>query len=114
MSDIPVYMVVNLNITDADEYRVYERGFFALLKKYSGTFITYDDNAKTLEGSAPQGRMIIFSFPSEQHGRDWYDDPDYQSLSLHRRAGTDTQFLTMVHGLPARASSAKDSSKKVS
>jgi uncharacterized protein (DUF1330 family) len=31
-----------------------------------------------------------------------YDDADYQALSEHRRAGTDLQFLTMVHGLPPR------------
>jgi len=33
MSDIPVYMVLNLNVTDADEYREYEKGFFPILKK---------------------------------------------------------------------------------
>ena len=30
------------------------------------------------------------------------EDPEYQAIAKHRRAGTDTQFLTMVHGLPAR------------
>ena len=29
MSDVPVYMVVNLTITDAGPYREYEKGFFA-------------------------------------------------------------------------------------
>lgn len=28
MSDTPVYMVVNLAITDTESYRVYEKGFF--------------------------------------------------------------------------------------
>ncbi len=103
MSDIPVFMIVNLAITNKEEYRTYEKGFFALLKKYKGSFVTYDDNSVTLEGSAPRkGRMIIFSFPSEKLGRDWYADTEYQALSDHRRAGTEMQFLTMVHGLPAR------------
>ena len=65
MSDVPVYMVVNLHVTNAEEYRVYEKGFFPLLKKYGGEFITYDDHAHTLEGTPREGRMIIFSFPSE-------------------------------------------------
>ncbi|MAV75090.1 MAG: hypothetical protein CL691_00505 [Cellvibrionales bacterium] len=103
MSDVPVYMVVNLHVTNAEEYRVYEKGFFPLLKKYGGTFVTYDDQTHTLEGTPQEGRMIIFSFPSEQQARDWFADPDYQALSEHRRAGTDMQFLTMVHGLPPRA-----------
>lgn len=104
MTDIAVYMVVNLIVTSAADYRAYEKGFFPLLKKYGGEFITYDDNPITLEGELPRsGRMIIFKFPSEQLARDWYADPDYQALSEHRRAGTRLEFLTLVHGLPPRA-----------
>lgn len=103
MTDVPVYMLVNLHITHPDTYRQYEKGFFPLLKKYGGEFITFDDNAVTLEGFAPrEGRMIIFKFPSEAQARAWYADPDYQALSQHRREGTRLEFLTMVRGLPPR------------
>ncbi len=103
MSNIPVYMIVNLIVTDKDEYHKYEKGFFGLLKKHKGSFVTYDDNPETLEGSSPRsGRMIIFSFPSEEAGNAWYADAEYQALSEHRRAGTKMEFLTMVHGLPPR------------
>lgn len=100
---VPAYMIVNLTVHDADEYRKYEKGFFPLLKRHSGEFITYDDRPQTLEGSASrQGRMIIFKFPSESHATRWFADPDYQALSTHRRAGTHLEFLTMVRGLPPR------------
>jgi uncharacterized protein (DUF1330 family) len=103
MNNVPVYMVVNLLITDAAEYKKYEKGFFSLLKKYEGSFVTYDDNSVTLEGNSPRdGRMIIFSFPSEQHANDWYADKEYQAIAIHRKAGTEMKFLTMVHGLPPR------------
>ena len=56
-----------------------------------------------MEGTSPRtGRMIIFKFPSESQARAWYTDPDYQALCEHRRAGTELQFLTIVHGLPPR------------
>ena len=86
MSDVPVYMVVNLHVTNAEEYRVYEKGFFPLLKKYGGTFVTYDDQTYTFEGTPREGRMIIFSFPSEEQARDWFADPDYPApvdVTLH-------------------------------
>jgi uncharacterized protein (DUF1330 family) len=103
MTDIPVYMLVNLNVTDPATYRKYEKGFFPLLKKYQGEFITYDDQPVHLEGTAPRsGRMIIFSFPSEQAAREWYADVDYQAISEFRRAGTRMEFLTLVHGLPPK------------
>jgi len=103
MSDVPVYMVVNLAVTDADTYRKYEKGFFPILKKYGGQFLTFDDQPLTLEGEAPrENRMIIFQFPSEQAANDWYADPEYQSLSEFRRAGTNMEFLTMVRGIAPR------------
>ena len=103
MSDVPVYMVVNLKVTDSEEYRKYEKGFFPLLKRYGGQFVTFDDNPAAMEGISPRsGRMIIFSFPSEQAAKDWWTDEDYQALSEHRRAGTKMEFLTMVRGMPQR------------
>lgn len=101
MDSLPVYMVVNLSVTNKEEYHKYEKGFFSILKKYEGTFITYDDNAETFEGGSPRnGRMIIFSFPSEQAAKDWYADQEYQALAEYRRAGTKLEFLTMVKGIP--------------
>lgn len=103
MADVPVYLVVNLHIEDAERYLQYEKGFFSILKEHKGQFITYDDHAETLEGTMPRsGRMVIFSFPSEEAARGWYNDPKYQALSEHRRAGTKLEFLTLIHGLPPR------------
>ena len=103
MSDVAVYMISNLVVSDADEYRKYEKGFFAILKRFGGEFITFDDNHETLEGTDPtEGRVIIFKFPSEQAATNWYNDDEYQALSEFRRAGTTLKSLTVVHGLPPR------------
>ena len=102
-ADAPVYMIANLVIEDRDRYLQYEQGFFAILKKHGGSFLTFDDMIETLEGSAPpSGRIVIFQFPSEEAARGWYSDPEYQELSEHRRAGAPLTHLTMVHGLPPR------------
>ena len=103
MSDVAVYMIANLVVSDADEYQKYEKGFFPILKRFGGEFITFDDNNETLEGTDPtEGRVIIFKFPSEQTAKDWYNDEEYQALSEFRRAGTTLKSLTLVHGLPPR------------
>ncbi len=103
MSDVPVYVIANFEIEDAETYRKYEKGFFAILHSHEGKFITYDDDTITLEGpSAPPGRMVIFQFPSAEKAQAWYNDSDYQTLSEFRRAGTNLRFITMVHGLPPR------------
>ena len=103
MTDVPVYMVVNLVVKDATEYRKYEKVFFPILKRYGGEFITFDDAPVTFEGAMPRsGHMIIFKFPSEEQARSWYADPEYQTLSEFRRVGTKLEFLTLVRGLAPR------------
>lgn len=47
--------------------------------------------------------MMISKFSSEAQARSWHDDPDYQALSAHRRAGTELSFLIMVRGMAPRA-----------
>lgn len=104
MPDVTVYVIANLVVTDATEYRKYEKGFFPILKKFGGEFVTFDDSHESLEGdSALEGRIIIFKFPSEEVAKQWYNDDEYQALSEFRRAGTTLKSLTMVHGLPPRS-----------
>jgi len=103
MADVAVYMIANLEVKDADEYRKYEKGFFPILKRFGGEFVTFDDSHQHLEGESPlEGRVIIFKFPSETVARQWYEDEEYQTLSEFRRAGTVLKSLTLVHGLPPR------------
>lgn len=98
----PVYFIAHFEITDADTYRKYEKGFFPVFKKYDGKFHTLDDNVETFEGERAGGRTVIFSFPTEEQGRAWYNDPDYREIMEHRLAGTKITSLVMVHGMPAR------------
>ncbi|MBL4572776.1 MAG: DUF1330 domain-containing protein [Gammaproteobacteria bacterium] len=101
MSDVEVYMIANLVVEDTSEYRKYEKGFFPLLKKFGGEFVTFDDNHENLEGEFPlEGRVIIFKFPSEKLAKQWYNDDEYQVLSKFRRAGTTLKSITLVHGMP--------------
>ncbi len=77
-ADAPCYMVANFHIHDAEKYRVYEKGFFPILKKHGGSFHTFDDASETLEGDDGRtGRIVIFQFPSEEAARAWWADPDY-------------------------------------
>jgi uncharacterized protein (DUF1330 family) len=101
---LPVFMLANLVVRDAATYLNYEKGFFPILKRYGGEFLTFDDKPLTLEGeNPPEGRVILFKFPSEQAARDWYADAEYQAISEHRRAGTTLKCLTIVHSLPPRS-----------
>ena len=40
MSDSPVHFIAHFTINDADKYRVYEKGFFPILKAHNGSTVT--------------------------------------------------------------------------
>jgi len=103
MAEAGVTLIANLSVHDADGYKNYEKGFFPILKRHGGSFTTFDDKTETLEGEAPPpGRIVLFRFPSEKAAKEWFADPEYQTLSEHRRAATTLHFLTLVHDLPPR------------
>lgn len=97
MTETPVTLIAAFTISDEETYSRYAKGFFPLLKKHGGQFLTFDDAAITLEGTHPGGRVVMFSFPNEVAARRWYNDPEYQRLSEYRRASTAANFLTIVH-----------------
>ena len=83
MIEVPVYVIANIVIKDPDTYKKYEKGFFPILKKYEGQFITYDDNIGQFEGSSEvSGRVILFCFPNENLADQWYSSDEYKELSL--------------------------------
>lgn len=95
MTEFKIIVIANLEVTNAEEYKKYEKGFFPILKKHNGSFITYDDNSQHMEGDSPlKGRVILFGFNTEEDATKWFNDPDYQALSEHRRVGTVTHNIT--------------------
>ena len=97
MSDSPVHFIAHFTINDADKYRVYEKGFFPILKAHNGTFVTYDDSVTVLEGTPAAGRTVVIRFESEEACMTWWNSPEYRELAAHRHAGTTTHSISIVH-----------------
>ena len=103
MSDAsPVHFIAHFTVNDPASYRVYEKGFFPILKAHGGRFVTYDDNVTVLEGERAEGRTVIIQFESEDALNTWWNSPEYIELAGHRKAGTTTHSISVVHALPPR------------
>ena len=53
-----VYVIANFEIKDAENFRNYEKGFFGILKKHGGEFITFDDAPEKIEGEGLKLSLI--------------------------------------------------------
>ncbi|BBZ62673.1 DUF1330 domain-containing protein [Mycolicibacterium monacense] len=95
-----VYAVAQLRFTDRTAYDRYQAAFMEVFARYSGTLLAADDAPRVIEGEWTGDKVVLMSFPDEAEFRRWADSPEYQQISVDRRAGTDTVVL-LVHGIAA-------------
>ena len=69
-----VYVIANFEIKDTKNFRNYEKGFFGILKKHGGEFITFDDAPEKIEGEGLKGRVAMWTFNSKDEFDKWYND----------------------------------------
>ena len=98
----PVRFIAHFTVDDPERYRVYEKGFFPILRDHGGRFLTYDDAPLVLEGDHTAGRTVLLEFDSEDALMGWWESPEYRALAEHRHAGTTTHAVYVVHSPPAR------------
>ena len=95
-----VYVIANFEIKDTDNFRNYEKGFFGILKKHGGEFITFDDSPEKIEGEGLKGRVAMWTFNSKDEFDKWYNDEDYQKLSKeHRHPNSIMHNLSVIKSL---------------
>lgn len=96
-----VYIIAEIDILDRERYGEYEAGFAPILVRHGGKIVGLDESAESLEGTPLGGRVVIVRFPTRQQAHDWFNDPDYQAIAVHRRAASTARFVSMVNGFPA-------------
>lgn len=101
-TDSTVRFIAHFTVTNRDEYRTYEKGFFPILRSHGGRFLTYDDAPTILEGTYEQGRTVVLEFDSEEALNAWWNSAEYIELAAHRHAGTTTHSVTVIHSPPVR------------
>lgn len=59
-------------------------GVFA---QYAGTILAADEAPAVIEGDWDREKVVLMSFPDESSFRAWANSPEYQEISVDRRAG---------------------------
>ncbi len=84
-----VYVIAQLKFTNRERYDRYSARFPAVFKMLKGTHLVSDESVKVLDGNWERDKLVIMSFPDEEAAFEFRTSPEYQEISIDRKAGAD-------------------------
>ncbi len=97
-----VYMIIDVEVTDADTYAEYVQRVPATVEKYDGQYLARGGDVEVLAGDWRPERIIVLEFPSSDHLKQWLMSPEYVALAPIRQKSTNTRAI-VVQGLDKAA-----------
>jgi len=92
------YLLVQADITNAEQYQNYAKVSPGIIAKYGGTYLARAGRTKTLEGPAAKSRVVVIEFPSFEAAERFYASEEYQA-AIKLRAGAATAQFIVVEGM---------------
>lgn len=93
----PAYFVIEVDVHDLDGIRPYQARVEETFRAFGGTRLVAGGLAESLEGNAPQGKVVIVRFPDMAAAHAWHDSSDYQAI-LPCRLAAATSRAYLVEG----------------
>lgn len=97
---MPAYVVVQINVADAEMYERYKQLAPPAISAYGGRYLARGGETQTLEGSWKPSRFVVLEFPSVERARAWWSSPEYARAKALRQQCAETEML-LVDGLHA-------------
>ncbi len=93
-----VFVIATLRFTEESVYRSYQSKFVQVFNKFEGELLCADENPVLLEGERTCDKVVVMAFDGEEKAREFLYSPEYQEISVERKAGARTESV-LVAGL---------------
>lgn len=90
----PAYIIVDMQITDMEQYKQYMAEAPAAVKAAGGEYLVRGGRFEVMEGNWQPARVAMLRFPSFEQAKAFYDGEMYKAARA-KRAGA-TQFFNMI------------------
>jgi uncharacterized protein (DUF1330 family) len=90
---MPAYVILDIDVTDPDEYEGYRQRSGAIADQYGGRFLVRGGGPRTVEGDWAPSRIVVLEFPSSEAARAWYDSPEYQEILPLRQGAAESRAI---------------------
>jgi uncharacterized protein (DUF1330 family) len=95
---MPAYVVVEIEIRDAETYRRYKEMAPASIARYGGRYLVRGAPVQCLEGEWDSPRFVLLEFPDAERARAWWSSPEYAPAKALRQASAGTDMI-LVEGV---------------
>jgi uncharacterized protein (DUF1330 family) len=89
------YMVVQVDVSNAEQYQEYAKLSPGIVAKYGGRYLARAGRTATLEGPAARSRVVVLEFPSFERAREFYESPEYVAARKVRAGAGSAQFIVV-------------------
>ena len=94
------YIIAFVDIHDRTRYtQEYVPAITTTLEPYGGRILASSDEATTLEGAIPSGRIVIIEFPDLDRAHGWYASDVYAPLLSLRESIATTALVALPGAL---------------
>lgn len=94
---MPTYAIVQVDVSDADEYAKYAALAGPAVAKFGGTFLARGGAVEVMEGTS-RARCVIIQFKDMATAKAFYSSPEYQE-ALAFALPVSTRDYKFVEGL---------------
>ena len=83
-----VYMILEIEVVDAETYGQYVQQAPATVAQYGGRYLVRGGAITTLSGGWDPQRMVVIEFPTMERFQEWLTSPEYSAIAPLRERST--------------------------
>ncbi|MCH7699297.1 MAG: DUF1330 domain-containing protein [Chloroflexi bacterium] len=76
-----VYMILEIEVVDADTYAGYVKQAPATVEQYGGRYLVRGGAVTPLSGEWEPQRMVVIEFPTMERSQEWLTSPEYSAIA---------------------------------
>jgi uncharacterized protein (DUF1330 family) len=97
----PAYLIVEMHITDMEQYRLYMAEAPAVVKAHGGEYLVRGGRQEALEGDWQPHRVAVLRFPSYEQAKAFYEGEAYRQVRALRAGAVEYFNSVLVEGVAA-------------
>jgi uncharacterized protein (DUF1330 family) len=90
-----VYMILEIQVVDAETYGEYIQQAPATVEQYGGRYLVRGGAITPLTGGWDPQRMVVIEFPTMERFQEWLTSPEYSAIAPLRERSTTSKAIVV-------------------